>query len=83
MKLVVGCWLALRAGVLRRAVSESARPAMHRAIVRSLRAAQTRCASWQDLRTWPEKLNKSTVPLLECSAPNGQAVTPNRVARSI
>ena len=75
MKLVVG--LALRASVLRRAVSLSARPVKHRAIVRSLRAAQTRCASWQGLRTWPEKLNNSTVPHLKCSAPKGQAVTPN------
>ena len=71
------CWLALRARVLRRAVSQSARPAKHRAIVRSLRAAQTRCASWQDLRTWLGKLINSTVPLLKCSAPKGQAVTPN------
>ena len=45
--------------------------------VRALRAAQTRCASWQGLRTWPAKINNSTGPLLKCSAPKGQAVTPN------
>ena len=63
--------------LLRRAVSQSARPLKHRAIVRSVRAAQIRRASWQDLRTCPEKLINSTVPLLKCSAPKGQAVTPN------
>ena len=69
------CWWALRASVLRRAVSQSTRPAMHRAIVRSFRAARTRCASWQDLRSWSE--NNLIVPRPKCSAPKGQAVTPN------
>ena len=37
-------WLALRAGVLRRAVSQSARPMLHRALARSLQAAHLRAA---------------------------------------
>ena len=58
-------WLALRASVLRRVVSQSARPGKHRAHARSARAAQLGRASSQDRRICPAKEKQFNVCALQ------------------